>query len=80
MANDRLSPHGHQYEPAVRFSRQVACGSRRYHRSNFDDEDGFDETGDDYEMGEIYDYSLAANHWSDLHGERVRLGEINLDQ
>ena len=55
-------------------------GYRRYHRSNFEDEDDFDETGDDYEMGEIYDYSLAANHWSGLHGERVRLGEIPLDQ
>jgi len=57
-------------------------GYRGYHRSDFEDEDedDYDETGGDYEMGEIYDYSLSANHWSDQHGKKVRLGEIPLDE
>ncbi len=55
-------------------------GYRGYHRSDFEDEDDYDETGDDYEMGEIYDHSLSANHWSDPHGKKVRLGEIRLDE
>jgi hypothetical protein len=57
-------------------------GYRGYHRSDFEDEDedDYDETGGDYEMGEIYDHSLSANHWSDHHGKKVRLGEIRLDE
>jgi len=55
-------------------------GYRRYHRSDFEDDDDFDETGDDYEIGEIYDYSLSANHWSDCKGKKVGLGEIRLDE
>jgi len=55
-------------------------GYRRYHRSDFEDDDDFDETGDDYEMGEIYDYSLSANHWSDCQGKKVGLDEIRLDE
>jgi hypothetical protein len=55
-------------------------GYRRYHRSDFEDEDDFDETGDDYEMGEVYDYNLAANHLSDHQEKKVALGEIPLDE
>ena len=33
-----------------------------------------------YEMGEIYDSSLSADHWSDRHGKKVQLGEIHLDE
>ena len=36
---------------------------RRNDWSGFEDEDEFEETGDDYEMGELYDYSLSADHW-----------------
>ena len=53
---------------------------RGYHRSDFEDEDDYDETGGDYEMGEIYDHSLSANHWTDQHGKKVHLGEIRLDE
>jgi hypothetical protein len=55
-------------------------GYRGYHRSDVEDEDDYDETGSDYEMGEIYDHSLSANHWSDNNGKKVRLGEIRLDE
>ena len=55
-------------------------GYRRYHRSDFEDEDDLDETGGDYEMGEIYEHSLSANHWSDHPGEKVGLGEIRLGE
>lgn len=52
---------------------------RRYDWSDFEDEDGIEETNDDYEMGELYDYSLTTNHWSDSQGKKVNLGEIPLD-
>ena len=52
-------------------------GNRRYDWC--EDEDGFEETDDDYEMGELYDYSLTADHWSDSQGKKVNLGEIPLD-
>lgn len=53
---------------------------RRYHWSDEEDEEDFDETGSQYEMGEIYDSSLSADHWSDRHGKKVQLGEIRLDE
>ena len=31
-------------------------------------------------MGEIYDWSLSADHWSDREGKRVLLGEIQLEE
>ncbi|NNF95426.1 MAG: 2OG-Fe(II) oxygenase [Halobacteria archaeon] len=55
-------------------------GYRGYYRSDVEDEDDYDETGGDYEMGEIYDHSLSANHWSDHQGKKVRFGEIHLDE
>ena len=33
-----------------------------------DDDDEYDETTNQYEMGEIYDHSLSVNHWSDRRG------------
>jgi len=55
---------------------------RRYHWSDYEDEgeDDYDETGGDYEMGEIYEHSLSADHWSDRQGKKVRLGEIRVDE
>jgi predicted 2-oxoglutarate/Fe(II)-dependent dioxygenase YbiX len=52
---------------------------RRYRWSDDEDEDDYDETGTDYEMGEIYDWSLSADHWFDRQGQKVHLGEIQLD-
>ena len=52
---------------------------RRYHWSDEeDDEDYDDETGGQHEMGEIYESSLSADHWSDRQGKKVQLGEIHL--
>ena len=51
-------------------------GYRGYYRSDIED----DETGGDYEMGEIYDHSLSVNHWTDHRGEKARFGEIPLDE
>lgn len=53
---------------------------RRYHWSDDEDEEDFDETRGQVEMGEIYDSSLSADHWSDRHGKKVQLGEIHLDE
>ena len=55
-------------------------GYRGYHWSDIDDEDSYDATGGDYVMGEIYDHSLSANHWSNHKGEKVHFGEIPLDE
>jgi hypothetical protein len=53
---------------------------RRYHWSDDEDEDDYDETATSYEMGEVYDQRLSADHWSDRQGHKVRLGEIRLDE
>ncbi|TVS19433.1 MAG: 2OG-Fe(II) oxygenase [Planctomycetaceae bacterium] len=61
---------------------------RGYRWSDYDDDDededyeeeDYDETGTGYEMGEVYDWSLSADHWSDRQGHNVRLGEIRLDE
>ena len=56
---------------------------RRYSRFEEDgDEEGEDDGYDDgdYEMGEIFDASLSADHWSDCAGKKVRFGEIRLDE
>jgi len=38
------------------------------------------EAESNYEMDEIFESSLSANHWSDQHGTKVRLGPIYLDE
>jgi hypothetical protein len=68
-------------------------GSIRYYsRSDEDDEEGDDEDDhedddddefgivSDYTMGEIYDESLFANHWSNRHGDKISFGRIPLDE
>ena len=54
-------------------------GYRGYNSWSYDDEDGDDDEPTDYEMGEIYDDSLAVDHWSDRDGRKVALGEMDLD-
>jgi hypothetical protein len=47
-----------------------------------DEEDYDDAAGDyagDYKMGEIFDESLSASHWSDRDGEKIAIGEIDID-
>jgi hypothetical protein len=45
---------------------------------------GYDEYEDDdasnYEMGEVFESSLTANHWSDPRGKELPLGEIFVEQ
>ncbi|MHB8898585.1 MAG: 2OG-Fe(II) oxygenase family protein [Thermoguttaceae bacterium] len=53
---------------------------RGYHWSDEEDDENYDETGTDYEMGEIFESSLSAEQWSDRHGKKVRLGTIHLDE
>ena len=55
---------------------------RGYHWSDDEDEDeiNYNGTTSDYEMGEIYDDSLSADHWSDRYGAKLRFGEIQLDE
>lgn len=53
---------------------------RRYHWSDDEDEMDLDETTSEYDMGEIYDWSLSADHWTDREGKKVLLGEIQLKE
>lgn len=53
---------------------------RDYGYSWSDDDDDDDGAGDEYEMGEIFDTSLSADHWSDRQGKKVLFGRIRLDQ
>ncbi len=60
---------------------EYSFGRRRgYRRSDDDDEHDCDETRSNHEMGEIYDWRLSADHWSDRQGHKVLLGEIRLDE
>jgi hypothetical protein len=34
----------------------------------------------DYAMGEVYDSSLSADHWSDRQGNRLAVGQIRVDE
>ncbi|MFZ0015160.1 MAG: 2OG-Fe(II) oxygenase, partial [Acidimicrobiia bacterium] len=57
----------------------------RYRRRYWDNDDEYEYDDDDddaslYEMGEVYDQSLVANHWSDRQGGKVGLGDIHLDE
>src|SRR5215510_7696549 len=55
-------------------------GYGRYRRRYWDDDDDDDDDASQYEMGEVYDQSLVANHWSDRQGNKIALGEIGLDE
>jgi hypothetical protein len=60
-------------------------GSRRRRRYWDDDEDEDDEDSDfdsssGHTMGEIFDYSLSANHWSNRQGKKVAFGRIPLEE
>jgi predicted 2-oxoglutarate/Fe(II)-dependent dioxygenase YbiX len=54
-------------------------GRRRYYDDYDDDDD--DDTGDgsEHEMGEIYETSLTATHWTDEEGRHPQLGEMDVD-
>lgn len=62
--------------------RQGSAEGEDYHshyRGHWDEEEG-DDTAGDHEMGELFDESLSADHWSDSRGCRVKFGEIILDE
>jgi hypothetical protein len=52
--------------------------SRR--RRWYDDYGDYGEDASDYSMGEVFDERLSVNHWSDRQGNKVALGEIELEQ
>jgi hypothetical protein len=54
-------------------------GRYRHRRYWYDDDENDDDDASQYEMGEVYDQSLMANHWSDRQGGKIALGEIRLD-
>ncbi len=56
---------------------------RRYLHREYDDDEQDDTVaaGDSkYTMGEIYDYSLTANHWSNRDGKKVSFGKIPMEE
>ena len=56
--------------------------SRHYSRSDDEDDDTDMDSDSSSEnvMGEIYDSSLAANHWSNRQGKKVSFGKIPLEE
>jgi len=55
-------------------------GGYGYGRSDRYGDDFEDETGGEHEMGEVYDSSLTAEHFSDGDGNAVAFGQIPLDE
>ena len=59
-----------------------------HHRRRYDDDDEADDDeeeedddgGSDHVMGEVYDYGLTAEQFSDLDGKRLAFGEIHLGE
>ncbi len=49
-------------------------------RGRYDDDDSHDNGGSEYEMGEVYDRSLSASHFSDADGNSLAFGQIPLDE
>ena len=61
---------------------------RRRRYGHWDDEEEDDEGEDEddtnslsgYEMGDIFDRGLSADHWSDGDGKKIAFGQIDLDE
>ncbi len=66
--------YGYGYEYEYGRSRRY----RRYERDD-DDEDDEDEDGGEYDMSEVFDSSLTAEHFSDADGHPLAFGKIPLD-
>ena len=57
--------------------------SRRYSYSEYDDEEDVapdSNCNSEHSMGEIYECSLTANHWSNRQGKKVSFGKIPLEE
>ncbi len=59
-----------------RSGRGYGYGGRRSGYGDYGD----DGDASDYEMGEIYETSLTANHWSDAEGNRLPIGELVIQE
>lgn len=66
-----------EYEPRGRRG-----GRRYYDDEDEEDEDEEDEDGEDgeYEMGEIFETTLTAEHWSDADGHRPAFGSMEVER
>lgn len=53
------------------------AGSGEYERYRYG---GWDDDDDDYEMGDLADWSLTAEHFSDSSGRQARFGRIPLEE
>jgi hypothetical protein len=42
--------------------------------------DDYDEDPSEYEMGEVFESSLTADHWSDSQGQRLPFGELGVEE
>ena len=54
-------------------------GRRRRYSEDEDEDEDEDDPGD-YEMGEIFESSLTAEHWSDAEGNRLPLGPMEVER
>lgn len=64
-------------EPSGDYGYGYSRSSRRG-RYGYDDSDD-DDDDDEHEMGEVFDESLTAEHFSDADGNRLAFGQIPLD-
>jgi predicted 2-oxoglutarate/Fe(II)-dependent dioxygenase YbiX len=48
--------------------------------SDEEEEEGETSSLSGYEMGEVFDEGLSANHWSDRDGKQILLGQIGLEE
>jgi predicted 2-oxoglutarate/Fe(II)-dependent dioxygenase YbiX len=62
-------------------SAEYSGGGRGYGRRRYyDDYDDYDDDASNYEMGEVFDSSLTADHWTDDEGNRLQLGEMSVEE
>ncbi len=59
---------------------EEAGGGYGYGRRRRYDRDEEDEIDSDYEMVEVYETSLSADHWSDPEGNRLPVGELKVEE
>jgi len=54
---------------------------RRWYDEDEDEDEGEeDDNGGEYEMGEVFDSSLSAEHWSDSAGHSLPIGKLSVEE
>jgi hypothetical protein len=54
--------------------------SHGYDEDEEDENDGDEDGGSEHVMGEVFDSSLTAEHWTDADGQRLELGKMAVEE